>query len=243
MEHLASLGIETLTLDVQSESSIAACVEAVPSLDILVNNAGGLYLMPVTDIPIAEAKELFDINVWSPIAVTQAFLPLLLKSPKGMIVTNTSAAVAGPIPFQSVYNASKAALAMFSDTLRLELQPFGITVVNLKTGYVKSNLVQNTLDTKKDHLPKGSIYEPVRELVEQSLRQEKLQNKGIPAQQWAKEVVQDLLKASPPPVIWRGETAFMAWMMGFLPSVLVDGFVKKLVGLDVIQQTLQKLGR
>src|ERR1700712_4043024 len=80
LEEVKSHGIETLTLDVLSDSSIAACVAKLSQLDILVNNAGAAYSMPVTDLAIAEAKKLFDLNVWSYIAVTQAFLPLLLKS-------------------------------------------------------------------------------------------------------------------------------------------------------------------
>src|ERR1700748_1171583 len=68
MKELSALGIETLTLDVLSDSSIAACVSQLTSLDILVNNAGAGYSMPVSDISITEAKKLFDLNVWSQIA-------------------------------------------------------------------------------------------------------------------------------------------------------------------------------
>ena len=63
MSQLRSLGIETLTLDVLSESSIAACVSKLSRLDILVNNAGMTFLMPVVDVNIAEAKKTFDLNV------------------------------------------------------------------------------------------------------------------------------------------------------------------------------------
>jgi len=85
MSQMLSLGIETLELDVLSGESIARCVGQIMSLDRIVNNAGGGMHMPVSDLSIPEAKRLFDLNVWSHIAVTQAFLPLLLKS-KGMIV-------------------------------------------------------------------------------------------------------------------------------------------------------------
>lgn len=121
MAQLASLGIQTLVLDIQSSSSIAACIIGLSScnIDILVNNAGVSASMPVSDLSLSEAKKLFDVNVWSQLAVTQAFLPLLLKS-KGMIVNNTSVVSTTAIPFQSAYNASKAAMAMFSDSMRLE---------------------------------------------------------------------------------------------------------------------------
>lgn len=121
MSQLASLGIETLSLDIQSDTSITACFSKLSSsrLDILVNNAGASASMPISDMSLPEAKGIFDVNVWSQLAVTQVFLPLLLKS-KGVIVNQTSVVSTTAIPFQSAYNASKAAMAMFSDSMRLE---------------------------------------------------------------------------------------------------------------------------
>ena len=234
MSHLASLGIETLTLDVLSDSSIAACVSKIPSLDILVNNAGQTYLMPIVDLPIAEAKKIFDLNVWSYIAVTQAFMPLLLKS-KGMVANQTSVAAVTTIPFQSVYNASKAAMMMFSDSLRLELEPFGVKVVDLRTALVKTNIFRNMREEKKPALPAGSIYEPAKEAVEKAMRQEELEKGGMAADKWAKLIVKDLLvKGKPKPVLWRGESAWLTWFATFVPFGTFDGMVKKMTGMDVV---------
>ena len=205
-----------------------------------MNNAGAQFLMPVVDISIPEAKQLFDLNVRSHIAMTQAFLPLLLKSSKGMIVNQTSVGAVTTLPFQAIYNASKAALAMHSDSLRLELQPFGITVVDLRTGVVKTNLIKNLKELKQPSLPKGSIYEPARETVEKAMRQEGFENTGMPAQQWAKLVVQGLLKKSPPSVIWRGESAWLTRLAAVLPFGLFGGMVKKLTGLDIVEQKVRK---
>ncbi|CAD6592189.1 MAG: hypothetical protein ASARMPRED_006070 [Alectoria sarmentosa] len=235
MAHIASLGIETLTLDVQSDSSIAACVQKLSTLDILVNNAGASYVMPFSDLSIAEGKKLFDLNVWSYLAVTQAFLPLLLKS-KGMIVNNTSVAGSMTMPFQSVYNASKAAMATFSDSQRLELAPFGITVVDLKTGVVLSNIYRKAMD---NHLPKGSIYEPAKEAVEKALRGEDMVGLGIPAEQWARAVVQDLLRKTPPPNIWRGSQAWLVRLATMLPFGMFDGMIKKMTKLDIVEQMVR----
>ena len=240
MEQLTSLGIETLTLDVQSESSIAACVGSLSGLDILVNNAGAQFLMPMADVSIPEAKKLFDLNVWAHIAVTQAFLPLLLKSSKGMIVNQTSIGAVTTLPFQAIYNASKAALAMLSDSMRLELEPFGITVVDLRTGVVKTNLIKNLKETQQPSLPKGSIYEPARDAVEKALRQDGFEDTGMPADKWAKLVVQDLLKKNPPSVIWRGDSAWLTRLAAILPFGMFDGLVKKLTGLDVVERTVRK---
>ncbi|RSL58394.1 hypothetical protein CEP54_007786 [Fusarium duplospermum] len=204
LKHVASLGIKTLILDVQSETSITECVNQVPALDILVNNAGATHMMPVLDIDIAVAKKVFDLNVWSQIAVTQAFIPLLLKSSSGMVVNQTSIGAVAAVPFQGVYNASKAAMVMMSDTLRMELRPFGIKVVDLRTGVVKTNLIENGKMRKPPILPKGSIYEPAKDVVETAIRQEGYEGLGLEAQEWADAVVGDLLKKNPPPVIWRG---------------------------------------
>jgi 1-acylglycerone phosphate reductase len=239
MAHLTSVGIETLTLDVLSDSSIAACVAKLPSLDILINNAGGGYSMPVSDISILEAKKLFDLNVWSYLATTQAFLPLLLKSSSGMIVNQTSVAGLSAVPFQSTYNASKAAMTMFSETQRLELGVLGITVVELKTGLVKSNLLKNKHEAQGATLPKGSVYEPAREVVEKSLGQMEFVDKGMEADVWAKQVTRDLLKKKPPPVIWNGEYALLSRVVSVLPFGTFDGMAKKMTGLAVVEQIMR----
>ncbi|KAK6950126.1 hypothetical protein Daesc_008452 [Daldinia eschscholtzii] len=240
MAELTSLGIETLQLDVQSESSITDCVKRIPSLDILVNNAGHQFLMPIVDINIAEAKNLYDLNVWSQIAMIQAFLPLLLKSPNAIIVNQTSIGANLAMPFQAVYNSSKAALALLTDSLRLELQPFGINVVDLRTGVVKTNLIKNVRDNSNPKLPEGSIYEPAKEVVEKALRQEGFEGKGMPAHQWAELTVRDLQKSNPPTVIWRGESACLVRVQSVLPPGLFDGVVKKTVGLDVVERIMKK---
>lgn len=240
LTHLKSLGIETLLLDVLSEASIAACVAKVPSLDILVNNAGAMMTMPTSDISIAEAKKLFDVNVWSYLAMTQAFLPLILKSPKGIIVNQTSISSVLTVPFQSVYAASKAAMAMFSSGMRIELQAFNINVIELKTGIVRSNLIKNHKDNRNPSLPESSIYGPARELVEKSLKQDEFSESGMPSQAWARLVVQDVLKKNPPPLIWRGEQAFMARVGSILPLGMLDGMVKRVTGLDMVENLIKK---
>lgn len=242
MSQLASLGIELLTLDILSESSIADCVGKLSSLDILVNNAGGQYPMPVSDVSIVEGKKLFDLNLWSHIAVTQAFLPLLRSSHSGLIVNQTSVSACTTVPFSSVYNASKAALAMFSDTLRLELQPFGINVVDLRTGLVQSNMIDNTRlnqGISENLLPKDSLFQPAKNAVEKILRMEAFVGQGMPSETWAKGVVGDLLRARPPNVIWRGESAWLTRIATMLPFGTLDGWVKKLTGLDLVEKAVR----
>ncbi|XXH02713.1 hypothetical protein Hte_009098 [Hypoxylon texense] len=238
MARLASLGVETLALDVQSASSIAACARKVGSrLDILVNNAGQGYAMPVVDIDLAEARRLFDVNVWAPVAVIQAFLPLLLTSPNAVIANHTSVTSVVPIPFQAAYNSSKAALSMLTDCLRLELQPWGVRVVDLKTGAVRTNFLSNARELE---LPEGSIYGgAAREAVETTLRN-RFAGSGLPAEPWARETAHDLLRKNPPPALWRGGSASLGRLSAVLPYGLFDGTLRKMTGLDVVERVVRK---
>lgn len=237
MKSLVPLKIEILTLDVTSQASIDACASKVSQLDFLVNNAGAEFLMPVVDTDIIKAKELFNLNLWAHLAVIQAFIPLILRS-EGLIVNHTSVGASTILPYQGVYTASKAAFAMLSDTLRIELQPFDIKVVDLRTAVTKTNLIDNHANTTPT-LPKGSIYEPAKEVVEKALRQEVFVGQGMDVDKWAELTVRDLSKKKPPPVIWRGQSATLLWFATMLPFGFLDGMLKKLMGLDVVEKILK----
>ena len=121
LKSVEAAGIETLQLDTFSDSSTASSMSQVQkltcsSLDNLLNNAGAGYSMPLMDLDLAKARDLFDLNVFSLISTTRAFLPLLMKSTTthggvrgGMAVNNTSCSslAASAVPFAGAYNASK----------------------------------------------------------------------------------------------------------------------------------------
>jgi 1-acylglycerone phosphate reductase len=260
LEPLAAQSIKTLALDVTSASSIASAVSSVSSslpdskgLDMLINNAAGIYTMPIADVSLDAARELFDVNVWSHIAVTQAFLPLLLKSTasstgglpaQAMIVNHTSVGSVTALPFQGIYNSSKAALAMLTETMRLELAPFGISVVDLKTAGVRTNIISNNnVNANAERLPEGSIYAPAREVVEKAMSQDELRERGITAEQWAAEVSALLLGRNPPTVIWRGESALLARVASMLPAGWFGGMIKKMTKLDVVEEIIKESRR
>lgn len=239
MAGLRSAGVGTMALDILSDASIAEAVSKVSSLDILVNNAGTSYSMPITDMSFEEGKNLFEINVWAQLNVTRAFLPLLLKS-KGIIVNQTSVVSTMAVPFQSAYNASKAAMAIFSDSLRLELEPFGVTVVELKTGAVKTNMIKNQKENTPISLPADSIYNPAKEAIESAMRNEKMGDVGTPPDRWAAEVVGDLTKKKIPAMIWRGYNAKAGRLGTIFPHGTMDSTLKKMTGLDVLEQKIKK---
>ncbi|EAQ83414.1 hypothetical protein CHGG_09818 [Chaetomium globosum CBS 148.51] len=278
---LAEQGIQTLTLDITSPSSIESAVSAVTTalpptrgLDILINNAAGNYTMPVIDATLPAARELFDLNVWAHLAVTQAFLPLILRSTNPspnpnppntpttttttfapLIVNHTSVGSVAALPFQGIYNASKAALAMLTATMRMELAPFGVRVVDLKTAGVRTNIIANSNFHRHGsadygnnsggggggRLPAGSVFAPVREQVERIMSQEGLRERGISAEEWAGEVLAVLLGRSVPAEVWKGESALVARMATAIPCGLAEGVVKKMTGMDAVEEGIRRV--
>lgn len=240
MSNLKDRGIDTLDLDVTDAASISSCVSQVPSLDILVNNAGRNLPMPVVDLDIAAAKEIFELNTWAPLAVSQAFLPLLLKSDNPIIATNTSIANSSSVPFQGVYGASKAASAKFLDIMRAELEPWNVKVVELRTGLVLTGML-NKVQVTKPQLPSGSIYEPVADLVQHDLEMRAIDNVGIAAKDWAEGVVSDVLRKNPPYVVWRGTQATVSYWVSWFPLSVQYWLVRQISVMGKVAQRMKEL--
>ncbi|CAL5870366.1 uncharacterized protein PFLUO_LOCUS4602 [Penicillium psychrofluorescens] len=243
MASLKAAGIETLALDVVSEDSIQACLNQVSSLtggslDILVNNAGRGFCMPVADISITEAKEVFDLNFWAILRMSQVCLPLLQNAARAhgraLLVNQTSVSSVVGAPFWSAYNTSKAASSMLIQNLRLELAPFGIMVIDLKTGGVKTNIHNND---PVCHLPTSSPYAAVKEEIEKFSKGD-INSAGQDPGVWAKNVVGDLNKHNPPNIIWRGKSSTQIWIASLLPTTALDSTLKKLASLDVFEKSL-----
>jgi short-subunit dehydrogenase len=208
--------------------------------------------MPISDISVPEAKELFELNVWSYISVTQAFLPLLLHAARtssssssspnycspSLIVNNTSVSSVEPTPHNSVYHASKAAAAMFSTHMRIELEPFNVRVVDLKTGCVHSKFHANHQGGKAN-LPSTSIYMPIKDQTESAMRNA-FPHREDP-EKWARDVVRDIVSTwdRPPREIWRGTGAWRTWFSNtFFPVGWWDASWRKAVGLDRLEGRL-----
>ncbi|KAI1452646.1 putative short-chain dehydrogenase/reductase [Annulohypoxylon moriforme] len=228
MDALSKLGVQTLELDVNSDASIAAAVAAVRkdtggSLDFLVNNAGISYFMPFADSKVEELRRVMETNVVAVFAVTHAFLPLLIEA-RGTVATVGSINEVFNPPFQVAYNASKAAVHAIARTLRVELAPLGVKFVTLITGGVSTKLFDNA----PTELPEGSVYSPVKQLVE---KREFLNDATfLEAEEYAKQVVGDLLRPKPKLNIWRGGMITFAWILswfgweGMLDSSMAKGF-------------------
>jgi NAD(P)-dependent dehydrogenase (short-subunit alcohol dehydrogenase family) len=143
-------GVLPILMDVEDDASIAAAAEKIESqldghgLDGLVNCAGIGVVRPLEYATLDDLRKIFEINVFGQVAVTQSLSRLLRKN-RGRIVNVTSVGVNIAIPFGGLLNASKSAFAMLSDSLRLELHPFGIRVIAVEPGAIATPAVGKTL--------------------------------------------------------------------------------------------------
>ncbi|MFL6045519.1 MAG: oxidoreductase [Propionibacteriaceae bacterium] len=142
MSDLADRGIRTRALDVTDEATMVALVEDIISetgrIDVLVNNAGyGLY-GALEDVPIEEARRQFEVNLFGLARLTQLVLPQMRAQRDGYVVNVSS--MGGKIwePLGSWYHASKFAVEGLSDSLRVEVAAFGIKVVIIQPGTIRS---------------------------------------------------------------------------------------------------------
>ena len=142
MSDLVDRGIRTKTVDVTDDASMTTLVEAIIAetgrIDVLVNNAGyGLY-GALEDVPIEQARRQFDVNLFGLARLTQLVLPHMRQQHDGYIVNVSS--MGGKIwePLGSWYHASKFAVEGLSDSLRVEVAEFGIKVVIIQPGTIRS---------------------------------------------------------------------------------------------------------
>lgn len=149
-----------LTLDVRNVESIKATIAKVITisgrLDIVINNAGVGITGPLEEIPTGEIKNNFEINFFGPIEVMKAVLPQMRLQNSGLIINITSIAGYMGLPYRSVYSASKGALELITEALRMEVKSFGIQITNVAPGDFATNIASG-----RYHAPliKGSAYE------------------------------------------------------------------------------------
>jgi NAD(P)-dependent dehydrogenase (short-subunit alcohol dehydrogenase family) len=123
-----SARLRVLPLDVTDSQSIRQAVEAAGPIDALVNNAGIGLISAFESTPLDMVREMFETNTFGTMAVVQAFLPQFRERKSGVIINVSSTVTLRPLLLLSVYTASKAAINAFTESLALELEPFGIQV-------------------------------------------------------------------------------------------------------------------
>jgi NAD(P)-dependent dehydrogenase (short-subunit alcohol dehydrogenase family) len=242
-EALASLeadGIRGLVLDVNDDSSIARALDIVSReaghLDLLVNNAGFSQVGAVVDLTRDDLRRQYETNVIAPMAVTGQAVPLL----RAAVAKNGSAVVANvgsvvglfTTPFAAAYCSSKAAVHSLTDALRMELAPFGIHVVSIQPGGVRSSFGEHAEAAVR--LPENSLYKPVESGIR--ARAQAGQQGAMPAEIFVVPVVDALLRSSPPRVIRGGTNSVrLPLLKRLLPAAMLDAKLSRLFGLDALR--------
>lgn len=231
MKPLENYGIKIIQIDVtKTEDVINAktliAEETGGSLDILFNNAGVFLGNPAFDVDDALIQRSFDVNVYGSMRVVREFHPLLIKS-KGLIAFTGSILALIPLPFNSVYSATKAAIQAYANTLAVEVEPFGVKVLNLVTGTVDTGIGEN-ISLSKDSLYRidgKDIYQKNTETSSGSMSPEV----------YAIKAVNDFERALSSTsknywISYRGTQATATWFVDtFLPrSVLVSSVLKNM---------------
>ncbi len=228
---IKSPNVDISALDVTSKRSIESCVKHVlkraGKIDILINNAGYGLMGPVIDIPIDDFSRQFDTNVTGLVALTQAVAPHMIESRSGVIVNISSVSGVNPTPFSGAYCATKSAVNAISDVLRMELAPFGISVLTIQPGGIKSGFgstAARTIEQKKN-----SVYAPVlKYIVGRAMASQRNSNT---AEELARAVADALEKDRIPPLIRFGIHSIRLPLMKKLPIRLLDKILIKRSGL------------
>ena len=141
-----SITVERLDVDDPSSMFVP------PGLRVLVNNAGiERQYLPVEHVEMDDWRAVFETNVFGLIDLTRRAVPELRRQGGGVIANVTSSSILAAIPFYSVYRASKAAVSAFGETLRCEVAPFGIRVVEIMPGPIDTDML-----ARSDRVPEAS---------------------------------------------------------------------------------------
>ncbi|CAG8973481.1 hypothetical protein HYALB_00011076 [Hymenoscyphus albidus] len=229
-EHLTSRGVHVVRTDVTKDDSVQELKRFLQKLtggrlDILINNAGICYTMPATDTKVANVEKMFAVNVFGPMRVVHFLHPMLIEA-KGVVVNIGSIGGICPFVYGASYNASKAALHHYGNTLRVEMRPFGVRVVNIISGEVSTNIL------KSDHgrsLSEDSVYYPMNEAFQAHLHRTP---NAITPTQYAEGVVKEILKKSPTAWFWFGASSGTIRMIdALLPRTTWDWLFGRMFNL------------
>jgi NAD(P)-dependent dehydrogenase (short-subunit alcohol dehydrogenase family) len=228
-----------LLFDVTDEAAVLAAAREVraalngETLFGLVNNAGVAVAGPVLELAADEFRRQMDVNVIGPIIATQAFGPLLgsdpsLKGKPGRIVMMSSVAGKNGNPLMSAYSASKFAIEGLSESLRREMMLFGIDVVIIAPGAVKTPIWSKAEEVDISTF-RNSPFFPALERIRKFMLQ--LGETGLPAEKIAEAIAVALTSASPKVRYQIAPDPMRHLMTAILPKRMIDRIIARRLGL------------
>lgn len=221
LKELEYHGARIMPLDVTDDGSLKSAVDAVLEtegrLDILINNAGYGAHGAIEDVPMSEARRQFDVNLFGLARLTQLALPIMRKQGSGTIVNISSIAGKITMPLGGWYHATKHALEAYSDALRAEVSRFGIKVILIEPGAIKTEWDTVALA----NLSKYSGSGPYADLTDKLTNKFRAgYRKGAPGPEVVAGAILKALRSSRPSA--RYAVPFQARLILFLKWLLPD---------------------
>ena len=204
-----NLKISILELDVDDENSVKTAIAHIldqkQRIDVLVNNAGWGLWGCVEDVSIDEFKEQFETNFFSIIRLIQEVAPAMRKQGSGTIVNVSSVVGRIGFPASPAYISSKFALEGLSESLRFEFAPFGVDVIRIEPGVIKTNFMKNMKMAKKSEL--DTVYKNITTKVVSGVKM--MAEMGTPPKEVANTIVKAIKDKKPLPRYVVGNDALM----------------------------------
>jgi len=193
------LPLQVVQLDVNDDRSVKDAIDKIVAekerIDVLVNNAGYGLFGSLEDISIEEIKAQFETNFFGVIRVTQQVLPVMRKQKSGTIVNVSSVGGRIGVPILSAYQSTKFALEGLSESMSYELEPFGIRVVIIEPGFIRTNIINSSTSAKKALDPK-SPYFSLMQKVENHFKS-MMENASSPPEEVARVILKALTSENP----------------------------------------------
>ena len=183
LQKLANGGIHTLAMDVTDDKSMTSGIDSIIAetgrIDVLVNNAGYGSYGAIEDVPLDEARRQFEVNLFGLGRLTQLVLPHMRAQKFGTIINISSMGGRLTTPLGGWYHATKYAVEALSDALRMETAPFGINVVVIEPGGIRTEWSGIAADHLEE-TAEGSAYASQIKAVANSMRSESTNNRQSP---------------------------------------------------------------
>ena len=189
-------GTREVVFDVTDADAVASAARDIGDLDALVNNAGIAIAAPLEFLPPDEVARQLDVNVVGQLRVTQAFLPVLRRS-KGRVVFVGSIGGRSALPFLGAYAASKFALEAITDSLRIELAPFGVHVSIVEPGTIATPMWTKPQRAVESLPPEAAQLYGERIDKFRKLAAKRSAGKGVPPEEVAKAIEHALTASRP----------------------------------------------
>ena len=204
-----NLPLKVIELDVDYEDSVEDAIKSIidekQRIDVLVNNAGWGIWGTVEDVSIEEFREQFETNFFSVVRMIQKVAPIMRKQGSGNIVNISSIAGRIGFPVSTAYISSKFAIEGLSESLRYELGPFGINVIIIEPGVIKTNFFDSMRTAKK--ADENDVYRDITIKVISGVKM--MAEMGTPPKEVANVIIKSLKEEKPLPRYVVGNDAAM----------------------------------